>query len=119
MTREEREKVEKRFDELHKASGITLPDEIIQAMKNAYVAGADYAIDKFAPRWISVEDELPEYNQKVLWCWDDGLISIGRIGRVALDEQHNEDGYITHWMPLPAPPTCSGIPNYLKKGGER
>lgn len=57
--------------------------------------------------WISVEDKLPEYDQKVLWCWDDGLIS---IGRVALDEQHIEAGYITHWMPLPQPP---------KKGGEK
>lgn len=70
----------------------------------AFIDGANFA--DAHPHWISVEDELPEYDQRVLWCWDDGLIS---IGRVALDEQHIKARYITHWMPLPQAP---------KKGGE-
>lgn len=69
MTREEREKVEKHFDELYAiAIGITpnIPDDIRDALKASYLAGADYAIDMFACNWISVEDELPPYGMQVL-----------------------------------------------------
>lgn len=75
-------------------------DEIMCGTSNAEMAYLeDLYNEVVAPHWISVEDELPEYDQRVLWCWDDGLIS---IGRVALDEKHIEAGYITHWMPLPS-----------------
>lgn len=74
------------------------------------------AYDSIAyPQWISVEDELPEYDQRVLWCWDDGLIS---IGRVALDEQHIEAGYITHWMPLPSVEHLRETTKMIEEGGD-
>lgn len=77
-------------------------EEIVERMRK------EIANDLRNDRWISVEDKLPEYDQKVLWCWDDGLIS---IGRVAIDEQHIEAGYITHWCHLPQPPVLSNSEN--------
>jgi len=59
------------------------------------------------PRWISVEDELPEVGVAVLTITPRGTQRVG----------YYEDGWwlanyidlvrmgsITHWMPLPAPP---------------
>jgi hypothetical protein len=112
MTRKEREKVEKRFDELQKASGITLPDDIRQAMEAVYISGADYALDMFAHRWISVEDELPPADDRdndsdvCLIVEEDGNFDIGYYNQ--MDETwFTCDGGIravTHWMPLPEPP---------------
>lgn len=63
---------------------------------------------RHARQWISVEDRLPENDQKVLcfnyngeykvlrwnyidWMWNSGI------------EWHKED-YVLYWMPLPQPP---------------
>ena len=61
--------------------------------------------------WISVEERLPEYGK---WC-----LVVGRFGivqRVAYVRDIGEwmpacehadsvpNSYVTHWMPLPAPP---------------
>lgn len=60
------------------------------------------------PRWISVEERLPEHGQKVLgidsdgeievWCFDAEYPSMCRYGGNlrAFD--------ISRWMPLPEPP---------------
>lgn len=143
MTRNEIEQVEKHFDELHAiATGITpdIKDDIRQAIKAAYIAGADYAVDMFATRWISVEDALPEKGDIVIVVQDaygnihftacefisamqlcdvtdfhvrsDAYLGITKKAEVTL-------GAVTHWMPLPQPPSCSEFPNYLKEGGEQ
>jgi len=59
-----------------------------------------------APRWISVDERLPNNNYDVLICLDDGYIYIGSYD--------GRDGYwtegdikavsVTHWMPLPKSP---------------
>ena len=117
MTRQEGEQVEKHFDELYAiATGITpnIPEEIRQAMKEAYVAGADYAVDMFVPRWISVEDALPEkvgfYNVVLngdahsLWYYP----SINEWAEIYADGagylQNRKIEGVTHWQRLPAPP---------------
>jgi len=71
--------------------------------------------------WISVEDRLPEIDQRVLlghyynneWCWiasgvqeeggcwidfDDELFEIVKPNAGCFET-------LTHWMPLPEPPT--------------
>jgi hypothetical protein len=78
--------------------------------------------------WISVKDRLPEENQRCLtWCGEPLACSPGTeilIGRFYKNDADGEDpdgwgfsfykqgflgGYeITHWMPLPAPPTDQG-----------
>lgn len=59
--------------------------------------------------WISVEDELPKkatWSQDWVLCYtEEGGTVIGKYdgGEVFLDEYFDQ-GMITHWMPLPAPP---------------
>ena len=83
-----------------------------------FVEGAKWA-DKH-PHWISVEERLPEEGIYVATLDNGGRNDIrhfyngkwfGRFGK--------EYRGITHWMPLPAPPSCSEFPNYHKKGGEK
>ena len=126
MTDKQLEQIKEHFDELHiTATGINpnIPDDIAEAMKAAYVAGADYALDMFAPHWISVEDELPPHDKRepevsvsVFVCirslhrWNYGKLFTHVAhynyydGRWAIGVNTE----VTHWMPLPQPP----------KGGE-
>ena len=140
MTRKEMETVEKHFDELYAiAIGITpnIPDDIRDALKASYLAGADYAIDMFAPRWISVEDELPKEWERVLCHGYDKRSKLGH-GLIFVTCRVNKNNYsnysldgngfvvdvpapfkrVTHWMPTPQPPSSSEKPNNFKKGGE-
>lgn len=92
------------------------------------------------PHWISVDDELPKEGDAILTMQDiqgnhwftacqfikadvcsgivdffvksDAHIGISVDGKVTL-------GHVSHWMPLPAPPTCSVKPNNCTKGGEK
>ena len=64
------------------------------------------------PRWISVEDELPEVCVVVLTTTPHGTQRVGFYEDgwwLANTPDLVRLGSITHWMPLPAPP---------KKGGE-
>ena len=143
MTREEREKIEKHFDELNDiASGLNphIPDEIRAAMKAAYVAGADYALDT-VQHWISVEDELPkieepyfDYNDEVcddLKCSKKVIVFADNDFHIAtlnqnyddgeksgkpywFDEEHSEDGA---WLDGKVTHWMP-LPQAPKKGGE-
>lgn len=65
--------------------------------------------------WISVKDRLPETGERVLLLLKSNVI----IGIYAVQENSDGDGYnfmnddlihyvdfeyVSHWMPLPAPP---------------
>lgn len=71
-----------------------------------FIEGAEWA--DAHPRWISVDDELPEDNEWVL-CYDniDRCVSLLRYDG---NRWWGDDGYgvdkraINHWMPMPAPP---------------
>ena len=87
-------------------------------------AGAEsmtkYVLDTMAaaPRWISVEDRLPELDEWVaMWYMDkdgDFFPTMGKLCEYAgkacwtTDVDDNPRAYppekITHWMPLPKPP---------------
>jgi len=69
--------------------------------------------------WISVEDRLPEkqiecvfYSNPYEW-WTGMFTPKGEMSDVNIFEYHQhwgDDGYhkvdkVTHWMPLPSPPT--------------
>ncbi len=67
--------------------------------------------------WISVRDELPGNEEKVLVCDEDSNMVVGcygstrngpcwRIGNdeVSWDFDYNLDYNVTHWMKLPEPP---------------
>ena len=63
--------------------------------------------DEKKPEWISVNDRLPDSNNVVFACIDDGQCKIVRsayvssYGKWKWIEEHQT---VTHWMPLPEPP---------------
>lgn len=72
------------------------------------------------PNWISVEDELPNFFDNVLYCDEDGdyYTETDNIG---------QDVKITHWMRIPDCPPLQDFGNKLRavldgeneKGGEQ
>lgn len=73
------------------------------------------------PKWISVNERLPERNCEVLAYYgferdgsdDLGYMCMGVLGYYAYDRhphfQHESIGVrVTHWMPLPEPPKEEG-----------
>jgi len=58
--------------------------------------------------WISVDERLPEIDEFVLWCTEAKNMFVCEIDKdddgSAFDRRPH-GGTITHWMPLPEPPT--------------
>lgn len=92
-----------------------------QDIQESFINGAEWA-DKH-PHWISVEDELPKDYEPVLAAFANHFARVcfncGKTWYLNKPLAAEEMEGITHWMPLPAPPSCSEIPNNHKKGGER
>ena len=70
--------------------------------------GCDYFTPTLTPpnEWVSVEDRLPEEKQRVIVRCERVGTSVGWIlwGNWMADIGPDA-GKVTHWMPLPAPPT--------------
>ena len=60
------------------------------------------------PKWISVSDQLPEFDKAVIFGYSDKhFVFIGYLDGEELQWYDLEDGRVarpTHWMPLPEPP---------------
>lgn len=58
------------------------------------------------PRWISVADQLPEHNQRVIVCRKDGRVEQGfYMGVNGWWKMYGPNTKsITHWMHMPAAP---------------
>jgi hypothetical protein len=69
-------------------------DYMTQAGERAFIAGVE-----FAQRWISVEEELPEFLEVVLVKNKNGFASTGRRGRARfiIDLSDMRDEEVTHW----------------------
>lgn len=61
---------------------------------------------KWIPKWIPVEDKLPDYYKPVL-TYDATCFAVHENWRIKINpenEIHWSKGYrITHWMPMPEP----------------
>ena len=60
------------------------------------------------PKWISVSDQLPEFDKAVIFGYSDShFVFIGYLDGEELQWYDLEGGRVarpTHWMPLPEPP---------------
>ena len=74
------------------------------------VVALNFAYEMLAPRWISVEEELPK-NKELVFITDGEYTDTGFYEYTFDEWQPCEKwlGDITHWMPLPQSP---------KEGGE-
>lgn len=86
----------------------------------AAIAGMKREIERMIvagkPRWIPVEESLPDDNTPVLVVNDDGKVIVAKhekdiFGWYLKYSEYDfdvwdacENGAITHWMPLPEPP---------------
>lgn len=71
-------------------------------------------LEKAQPKWISVDDELPEIRKDVLCFKVSGTVlvdfrcfDVRSLSNSALFYRESElygGGLVTHWMPLPQPP---------------
>lgn len=78
---------------------ITLGDDLRAAAERIEALTAENAA-----RWISVEERLPKTEEDFLCAFDDGFIATASW----IDgdwELWADAGQVTHWMPLPKPPT--------------
>lgn len=77
-----------------------------QAYKNGYEKG--YEAGK--PKWISVNERLPEPMEWVLCACRAKIIEVLRYDHIMDDWDTTMPnrcfmkGFVTHWMPLPEPP---------------
>jgi len=94
-------------------------DELVKALSyDRQQYGKGYAEGYAAaqadtPRWISVEERLPEKHVEVLICTEDyGKNELGFANIAVWDgsewietwNRKESIPYVSHWMPLPAPP---------------
>lgn len=61
-------------------------------------------------KWISANDRLPEEQIDVLFIEEDGCVHIGEMWKAKNEVYWFGRGepccnYVTHWMPIPTPPT--------------
>lgn len=59
-----------------------------------------------APKWISVEERMPEVDGKYIVCTSKRSVYLTRFYAHSEGGNFKTDIYthITHWMPLPEPP---------------
>lgn len=102
MTQENLNKIAKRYAQNELKDNHASVEDIVAA---AFLNGIDYAENH--PHWISVEDELPNFFDNVLYCDEDGdyYTETDNIG---------QDVKITHWMHIPDCPPLQDFNNKLK-----
>ena len=52
--------------------------------------------DQFKPKWISIDNYLPEYYEEV--------VVLRNETKVSITSRNKGFRYVTHWMPLPTKP---------------
>jgi len=77
--------------------------EIMSFEVNGHQRGFLAGYNAAQPKWVSVEERLPELDQWCTW-WD---VSCATEPCTAFRDKNDTEMWwenYTHWMPLPAPP---------------
>ena len=56
------------------------------------------------PRWIPVEERLPEKHAGVIVCCEEGFVDLMTHDGKHWNWNGRYEDSVTHWMPLPEPP---------------
>lgn len=78
-----------------KGNGIVNIDQLTALVEQCF--------NELAPKWVSVEDELPEDGEEILMFMGDGAVMSDlrhHTGRFSA-KYGFERSRVTHWMPLP------------------
>lgn len=111
MTPERIEQERAKFEKNIPESGITNYKQRLRSGEYAY-DHIEFAWEMWQARaaqseWISVEERLPETETSVLVFTERGYIFLSWASNEDVFWFYNEDenDRVTHWQPLPAPPT--------------
>lgn len=74
-------------------------------LQRAYWDGYEDGQKEASPKWISVEERLPDLYGTYLVYTYDNHIKLGYFCELVIGLPPSFDDYaVTHWMPLPEPP---------------
>lgn len=82
---------------------VDIGHDLKMAFEDGYQAGVEAA----QPKWISVDERLPEEGETVLCYYESDLMGVcTRLHEIWEDSYGywESDDAITHWMPMPEPP---------------
>lgn len=91
---------------------VVVTRKVLEKLYDLFLAGIAHEREK--PRWISVKERLPIPYASVLACEDDPEMACivcyydDRCGGWMDTIEQNSVGKVTHWMPLPEPPSNKG-----------
>jgi hypothetical protein len=87
-------------------------EDLLARIRNGTDESIIKALDELLPRWISVSEKLPEEDEDVVVFTDEQGergIHVASVDEDGIWCPSHGDGWmfptVTHWMPLPAPPT--------------
>lgn len=114
MTREELREIARCYAHDELKDNHSVVEDVVVA---SFIDGVNYADSH--PRWISVEDELPNNYEPVIAAFDRHFARVcfhcGDTWYLDNPPVAEPMSGITHWMPLPQAPSSSEFPNNSKK----
>lgn len=94
--------------------------DLVDELKNLAASMRKFAAETETSPWISVDERLPDIDEHVLVMWSEWGHAISYRVKInygpgffwcSPDSDDPVTGIVTHWMPLPPPPTAPTCPS--------